>query len=226
MNTSKSIEEIKNDYHLFIDIQMGKFFKLVNQSAFLSEQEAQNILSKIMESYNKLIAHEHLRLDNTTIEAKTAWFNSIEIDFLGGTQALPKEPLSKESHRSMDNVVAYYDDIFPFLPKGSVLFLLFAGPALEAYGYSLDRFKKLMEGVTPSGIEKDVLQWAYDITALLSIAHRESNSSEKDKHYLKSLEIAKLELDDNIARKVVSQIYSNIEEHFADIKKNKGKNRR
>jgi len=223
MKPNKSIEEIKNDYHLFIDIQMGKFLKSANQSEFQSEKEAQNILGKIIEAYNNLIAPEHNRLDASTPEAKTSWFNSVEIDFFSLTQPVTNEPDVKETFRAMENVITSYDEMFPFLPKGAVLFLLFAGPALEAYGYSLERFKKLLDGEKPTDIEKNILQWAYDVTALLSIAYKEKKASSKDKYYFESLQIAKLELDENIARRVIAEIYTNIKEHFADLKTNQNK---
>jgi hypothetical protein len=43
---------------------------------------------------------------------------------------------------------------------------------------------------------------------------------------LKSLQIAKLELDDDTAIRVVAEIYTNIEEHFADLKTDKNKKRK
>jgi hypothetical protein len=223
MKLNKSIEEIKNDYHLFIDIQMGKYLKTVNRSEFNSEDEAKNILSKIIEAYNNFIAPEHDRLDNSPIDAKTAWFNSVEISFSPSIPAAKYEQDTKDTLLTMENVVASYDEMFPFLPKGAVLFLLFASPALEGYGYSIERFKKLLNGEKPTDIEKNILQWAYDVTAILSVAHKEKKASAKDKYYLKSLQIAKLELDADTARRVVAEIYTNIEEHFADLKKDKNK---
>jgi hypothetical protein len=101
MKLKKSIEEIKNDYHLFIDIQMGKFLKSVNQSEFHSEKEAQNILGKIIEVYNNLIAPEHDRLDNSTVEAKTVWFNSVEINFSNSTQLT----IEKNTLRAKESVI-------------------------------------------------------------------------------------------------------------------------
>lgn len=225
MNKTQSIEEIKNDYHLFIDIQMGKFLKSVNQTEFQSEKEAQNILGKIIEAYNTLIAPENDRLDNSTTEAKAAWFNSVEIDFSSFTPSVNYEPGVKDNFRALENVVASYDEMFPFLPKGAVLFLLFAGPALKAYGYSIERYKKLLDGEKPTPIEKNILQWAYDVTAILSVACKEKKSSAKDKYFLKSLQIAKLELDDDTARRVVSEIYTNIKEHFAELKTDQNKKR-
>jgi hypothetical protein len=226
MTPNKSIEEIKNDYHLFIDIQMGKYLKSVNQSEFQSEKEAQNILSKIIEAYNNLIATEHDRLDNSTTEAKAAWFNSVEIDFSNFTPSANHEQDIKDTFRAMENVVASYDEMFPFLPKGAVLFLLLAGPALEAYGYSIERYKKLLDGEKPTEIEKKILQWAYDVTAILSVACQEKKASAKDKYFLKSLQIAKLELDDDTARRVVAEIYTNIKEHFAELKTDENKKRK
>jgi len=81
MKLNKSIEKIKADYHLFIDIQVAKYLKSVKQSEFQTEQEAQNILGKVIKAYNRIIAPEHERLDNSTNEAKASWFNSIQIDY-------------------------------------------------------------------------------------------------------------------------------------------------
>lgn len=81
MTKQKSVEEIKADYNLFINIQMGKYFKLMNKAEFDSDEEAKRVLGKIVDEYNNSIAGEHARLDQSDLTAKTFWFNSVNIDF-------------------------------------------------------------------------------------------------------------------------------------------------
>lgn len=81
MKQNRSIEEIINDNHLFIDIRMRRYLESVNQSELISEVGAKNVLGKIIETSTNLIAPEHDRMDNSTTEAKAARFNSVNIDF-------------------------------------------------------------------------------------------------------------------------------------------------
>ncbi|MBU0560432.1 MAG: hypothetical protein KKG93_12785 [Bacteroidetes bacterium] len=80
MKKKNSIENIKADYRLLVDIQMGKYLRSVGRSEFISDTEAQYVISIIIAAYNDVIASNHERLDNSDLEDKTAWFNSVEID--------------------------------------------------------------------------------------------------------------------------------------------------
>jgi len=77
------IEKIKADYHLFVDVQMEKYLKKNKKTEFSSENEARLVIAKIIEAYNTTIAPEDKKLDNYTLKAKRAWFNSVNIDFGG-----------------------------------------------------------------------------------------------------------------------------------------------
>lgn len=223
---NNSIEQIKADYHLFIDIQMGKYLKSVNRSEFNSDAEAKNVLDKIIESYNKQIAPEHDRLDNSTNEAKAAWFNSVQINFLfsdSGSNSLNYKSKLKET---TPEVIKFYDKVFPFLPPGNILFVLLAVPALEAYGYPYQRFSKLLEGEKPSAIEKDILRWGYTITLYLMSAFIEKKEADKKKALSYAIETANKELDEITTHKVISEINDNINEHFASMKKSKNKKKK
>lgn len=226
MKFNKPIEEIKNDYHLFIDIQRGKYLKSVNQSEFRSDQEAQNILGKIIEAYSNLIAPGHERLDNSTIEAKATWFNSLQIDYSAKSYPTNSETYKSKIRTTSKEMVLFYDKIFPYLPPGSIIFLLFSGPALEAYGYPFLRFKKLMNAEKPTEIEKDILRWAYSVTMYLLAAYTEKTETEKNKFFAESLNVVQAELEPDVARKVIAEIYANIEEHFAYMKEIKTKSER
>lgn len=170
MKPNKPIEQIQQDYHLFLDIQMGKYLKSVNRSEFNSEDEAKNVLGKIIDAYNTLIAPKHDRLDNSTTETKTDWFNSVEINFQTTTANQTKNngTNGREALKEMENC---YDDPFPFLPEGAVFYLILAGPALEAYGYSIERFNEVIQGKTPTPIEEDLFLWAYNLTAEIMQAY-------------------------------------------------------
>jgi len=79
---NKSPLDINNDAKLFIDIQVWKYFQSKHMQKFATKEEAKKIIDKIIYTYNRLIAPEHVRLDNSSLEAKTAWFNSVEIDYI------------------------------------------------------------------------------------------------------------------------------------------------
>lgn len=223
MKNQPNFESITSDYHLFVDIQMGKYFNSVNKKEFSNEEEAKTIIGIILQTWNNKIAYQHKRLDTSTIEAKTAWFNSVDIDFRNKTNV--KEPKSGKPNirEATHEMIGYYDDLFPFLPEGAVIFLLFAGPALEAYGYSLERFNKIIDGEKPAEIEKELLSWAYDITFGVMSAYLEKTFEKRDLILSASVKIAEEELDKKNAEEVVKKIYSNIEQHFADLHKDKNK---
>jgi hypothetical protein len=220
MKLNESIEKFKKDYHLFIDIQMGKYLKSVNQSEFQSDKEAQNVLGKIIEAYNELIAPEHDRLDNSTTEAKAAWFNSIQINFSENTQKKLLSEKEKIRQASLD-MIGYYDELLPFLPKGSVALLLFADPALEEYGYSISRLTKILDGEKPTEIEKDILNWAVKISSLVMSSYLSKKSSDKEKNYKLAVEIACEEFDRDTALSVIAEIFSAIKKHFTELKEEK-----
>lgn len=217
----KSIEEIKADYHLFIDIQMGKYLKSVNRGEFNSDAEAKNVLDKIIETYNKLISPEHDRLDNSITEAKASWFNSIQIDYPSPASVSHTINYKNKLQETSLEAIELYDELFSFLPPGNFVFLLLAVPALEAYGYPFQRLSKLLDGETPSAIEKDILRWAYTITLYLMSAFIEKKETDKKKALSYAIEIVNKELDEISTQKVISEINANIKEHFAFAKKRK-----
>lgn len=216
----KSIEEIKADTHLFIDIQMGKYLSSRNKSEFSSDEEAKLIMDKIIEIYNQEIAADHLRLDNLNEAGKVSWFNSVEIDF-----EKPVNNYPPAENFPINNVtkefISFYNDEFSFLPESAIMYLMFAGPALEAYGYPLERFKKIADGEEPTEIEKDILRWAYDLSFGISIAYLEKNEVKKEKFLDASFYLACEKLDNKTSAKVVEDIYANYEEDFAELHKNK-----
>ncbi|MBU0558913.1 MAG: hypothetical protein KJ799_10565 [Bacteroidetes bacterium] len=208
MKKQKSINEIRVDNNLFVDIQMGKYLKKFSKSDFDSEREAQMVTGKIIASWNGEICHEHERLDNSSLESKTAWFNSVEIDF-------DKDDSFDESTGDMEKeMIERFDDVFYFLPKYAIMFLLFAGPAFEAYEYPIERFSELADGEEPTEIEEELLIWAYDIAFNVMGAFFKKKKFEKEHLLDEAYEIAIEELDPETASEVVLEIYSNIEKHF------------
>jgi hypothetical protein len=219
----KSIEEIRADYHLFIDIQMGKYFKGKGKTEFSSDEEAKWILDKIVRAYNQKIASDHLHLDNLNEAAKASWFNSVEIDFEKPHNShLPFEniPGIKKETREF---ISFYDDLLPFLPEAAIVYLMNAGPAFEAYGYSFERFEKIIDGEDPTEIEEDLLLWAYDIALSVAQAYLEKDKAKKEKFLSIAIAIANEELDEKTSVDVVAEIYANYKEIFSEHKKKKQK---
>ena len=48
MKKQKLIDEIRADYHLFFDIQIGKYLKQVNKGEFDTQAEAKRIINKLL----------------------------------------------------------------------------------------------------------------------------------------------------------------------------------
>lgn len=223
---NKSIEEIKADYHLFLDIQMDRYLQSRNKSEFSNEEEAECVLKKIVETYNTKIAADHLRLDNLNKEAKIEWFNSVNIDL--GTPDILSEPekIIPDTDKTARKLISFYDNLFAFLPEGAVLYIINAGPAFEALGYPVERFKKLIEGEEPTEIEKDILEWAYDLGSNAALAAFEKDEFKKQKYLNRAILIAKEELEEESAPGVVAAIYKNFEKPFPDFKKQKHKSKK
>jgi len=214
MTTNKTIEEIRADYHLFIDIQMGKYLKQVKRESFQSKDEAQKVLGKIIDAYNNKVAAQHERLDNSSLEAKVAWFNFIEINFddaAAGSSFLFDD--EEEISGSSDDSMEHFDNLFPFLPKRSVIFLTYASPAFEAFGYPLEKLNKLMDGQRPTVKEKELLVWAYDIAFGVMGFHIEKDTAIKEMILKKTVKIARKKLKANTAQKVVEKILADIEDN-------------
>jgi hypothetical protein len=94
---------------------------------------------------------------------------------------------------------------------------------LQAFGYPLERFQKIIEGEEPTEIEEDLLLWAYDLSFEISNAFLEKNKVEKEKLIDWAITIAEEELDDETALDVVAQIYANYEESLCGLEKGKTK---
>ena len=218
------MDKTRADYHLFIDIQMGKYLKQVRRTEFKSEIEAKTVIGKIIESYNKFIAPENDRLDNSGNEAKTAWFNSVEAEF--GDIDKEIDSFGRKFNIEFNKAMDYYDNLFPFLPEKSMTVLIFAGPALEAYGLPLKRFTALLNGDKITEIEKGILLWAYNLSSMTMAGFRQKTKKIRDKFLQEALEIAMEELEEKISIDVVAKIYQNLEEQFTGKNKNIGKKRK
>lgn len=215
----KSVEEIKADYHLFFDIQMGKYLKSKNKSAFSSDEEAGNIMKQIIDVYNERIAPDHHRLDNSDETAKISWFNSVEIDFQNTGSKSPHSKNFPDMRKITNELILFYNEMFPFLPEGSILYLINAGPALGAFGYPPNRVEELLQGKEPTEFEKEILRWACDLAFKATDAYLEEDKFKKEKKLVQAVWIAEEKLDKDMSLDVVSEIYASVEANFAERKK-------
>ncbi len=206
----RTIKEIKEDYNLFIDIQINKYLKSVDKTEFSDEQEATLVLRRIFYTYNVTIADEHLKLTNLNREAKEKWFESIEIDF---DQDNDDDISEFEDYDEFEEATESFYERFPFLPEGSIVALLFVGPALEAYGMPFERFNTLLRGEDEcTEIEEDLLIWAFDLTLTIMEAVAERNKKKKEKILNEAFIIAQQELNKEDSRKVINAIVKDIKE--------------
>jgi hypothetical protein len=214
MNKKKSIEEIKADYHLFVDIQMGKYFKLKNKSEFSNEEEAKKILGAIVEAYNKNIAANHVRLDNSDKTAKVSWFNSIEIDFESdkrNQKSNKKKELSEEKYeRAPEAIIDKELDLIPYCYT-----------VLSTLGYKFERMREIISGEQPSEIESELIQWSFKIVRLVNKAVHIKSASKAvdilDEAYYLLLE----KMDKPDAKRTLSNLHDFILSDFNKKKRKK-----
>ncbi|MCL6495951.1 MAG: hypothetical protein K6T54_14405 [Ignavibacterium sp.] len=208
----RTIKEIKEDYNLFVDIQINKYLKTVDKKEFSDEQEATSVLRRIFYTYNVDISDEHLKLTNLKREAKEKWFESIEIDF---DQNVSDENSKLEdiTNDDLEKATEFFYERFPFLPDGSIVALLFVGPALEAYGLPAERFYTLMRGEDEcTEMEEDLLIWAFELTLTVMESVFEKSKNRREKAFKEALSIAMEEFDEANALEVIEEIASIIKE--------------
>ena len=219
------MEKIKEDYHLFIDVQIGKYFKQTGKNEFSSEGEVKTVLAKIIEVYNNLIAPEHERLHHSTTEAKTAWFNTIHVNFSNTKYNYEKSQYTVEN--VIVNLLSPNDMMLSFLPKDASLIMMFAGPALDAYGLPFERFQSLAAGAEITANEKRMFRWVFDLTKCVSVAYSTRGKKLKEQFMAHAVRIAQQELNPESSAEVVSKIYQIIKEQLSimgKVSKKKNKN--
>jgi len=206
----KTIEDVKKDYHHFIDIQMEKYFKLTGKKSFESEQEAKLVLDEIVICYNDKVASERLKLDNLNPIAKKNWFKSIEINY---SKIISNQDDSfKDFDISIEEVSKNFNNIFDYLPKDSISVFIFCSPALEAFGMPFNRFQEIVEGAEQAEIEKEAIDWAFEVTVFTMDSALARSKTKKKKSYAMAVEAARDFLELEQAEAVVKNIYNNIAE--------------
>lgn len=213
----RTIEEIKEDYNLFFDIQINKYLKTVDRTEFKDEQEASLVLRRIFYTYNVTIADEHLKLTNLKREAKEKWFESIEIDF---DQDDSDEISTFEDFTNDDfeKAADFFYERFPFLPDGSMVALLFVGPALDAYGLPAERFHSLLKGEDEcTEFEEDLLSWAFELTLTVMESVFDESKKRREKAFKEALSIAMEEFDKDDALLLIEAITTNMKEFGKEL---------
>jgi hypothetical protein len=208
----KSIDKVKQDYHLFIDIQRSKYFKSQKKETFDNDAEAKIVLDEIIKAYNDIVAPEHLKLDNLNPVAKNQWFNQIEIDFSKIINEINE--FDEEFDLQLDYVSKEFDEKFSFLPKGSMHIFVFSGPALDAFGLPIERFETLVKGEKATEVEKDLIEWAFEVTLNVMDAVFSKSKKIKRNKLMHAIGIALEFLDNDTSEKVVQAIFHNILDTF------------
>lgn len=168
MKKQKLIDEIRADYHLFFDIQIGKYLKQVNKGEFDTQAEAKRIINKIINIWNEKISVEKEKLDTLDKAAKAGWFNSIEIDFINTNidkyrRVIPAK--IKPSNEIMGKVL-------PGLTDSELNLVPFCWTLLEPHGYKYERMRDIIAGSEPLEIEIELIRWAYKIVNTIDKALR------------------------------------------------------
>jgi hypothetical protein len=177
MKKQKSIEEMKADYHLFIDIQMGKYLRQNNKDEFDSHAEAKDIIGKILTTWNSKIAVEKEKLDTLDVAAKAGWFNSIEIHYLQDKT----EKQSSEKPGNIEPSTGVMNKIFPGISNSELDLIPFCWALLEPLGYKYERMREIIAGSVPAEIEIQLFRWSHEIVSIVNKAvHAKLESKAKD----------------------------------------------
>ncbi len=224
----RTIEEIKEDYNLFFDIQINKYLKSVDRTEFKDEQEASLVLRRIFYTYNITIADEHLKLTNLKREAKEKWFESIEIDFDDSID-IETSDFGSLDQDMLQDILNNFHERFPFLAEDSIIAFPFVGPALEAYGLPAERFYTLLRGEDEcTEFEEDLLIWAFELTLTVMEYVFDKSKKRREKAFKEALSIAMEEFDEDVALEIVNDIAAGIKEFekVYDIQNSKDKKKK
>lgn len=210
MKKQKTITEIKEDYHLFIDIQMGKYFRKRNIIEFETEKEAKAILGQIIAAWNKYVAAQHQKHDRLDKAGVAAWFNSIEINF-GNTHEqeskFGNELPSKNNESIIEQLSDKELDLIPYCYT-----------VLNALGYKFERMREIISGTQPSELESELIQWSFKIVKLVNKAvHTKSASKAEDildEAYYMILE----KMDKPEAKKTLLNLHGHLLKDFNKLK--------
>ena len=135
MKKQKTIEEVKEDYHLFIDIQMGKYFRKKNITEFETENEAKFVLGQIISAWNKNVASNHEKHDSFDKSGIVSWFNSIEIEF---------DNMSEQESKTSNEFTIQKNDYIPGKVSDKELDLIpYCYTVLNAIGYKFERMREI-----------------------------------------------------------------------------------
>jgi hypothetical protein len=213
MKKQKTITEIKEDYHIFIDLQMGKYFRTKNINEFQTENEAKAVLGRIITGWNKYVAANHKKFDKVDKAGVAAWFNSIEIDFEGIPEQETKT-VNKMTFQKNENITEQISDKeLDLIPYCYIV--------LNALGYKFERMSEIMSGAQPSEFESELIQWSFKTVRLVNKAvHTKStNKAENilDKAYYMLLE----KMDKPEAKKTLLDLHGHLLDDFNKRKQKK-----
>lgn len=76
-----SVDKLFDDMYHFKKIQSWRYFQTKKKKEFTSEEEVTKVIAIINDAWNKHIAPEKEKLDNSTVEEINKWFDSIDLDF-------------------------------------------------------------------------------------------------------------------------------------------------
>jgi hypothetical protein len=216
MKKQKTIEEMKADYHLFMDIQMGKYLQKNNKNEFDSNDEAKDVIGKIINKWNEKIAVEKEKLDALDEAAKTGWFNSIEIEF----NHLVTESLDPVITTGSVKPIGLIDKIFPELSNSQMELVPYCRAVLEPLGYKYDRMREIIAGIEPTEIEIELFRWAYEIVNIVNRAVKVKSAIKAEEIMDTAYYMACERLDKEAAKNVIIKIQKYL---LKEIKKKKKK---
>lgn len=208
-----------DDVWHFHKIMSERYFKQVGRTEFETKKEAERVHSAIMQAWNKSVVPRSKELDAMTAAEKTAFFESVPIDYSKPFQPptnIRKRGKSKEERgigtAKERKFLRMMDTRFGFLPpSGGVKLLLFGTPALFAVGFTEKRFRAIMDGDLPTVEEEEQCEWAYDIVEKVLRATYQKGNPEEIEAMMEAMQTAREVLDEQSAVLVVQTIRQMIE---------------
>lgn len=212
----KSIKQIQDDLHLFIEIQVSKYLVNAGKSQFNDENELAQTAEIIMKAYNEKIASDHLRLDNLSPDSKVKWFESVEIDW----SLLQDEPDSEdmdddllpEDEEEVEEMRRWFYKHFPSLPDNSFEIFFTSLPALKKAGIPSEKLVEILHGRKPNRYEEDMFYWGLALTSQIIYSQQVKGKAARIKAARKAMEIASQSLSKEDAEDVINEMKSIFDE--------------
>ncbi len=204
MISKEKIEALRESYHLFVDIQMEKYFKENNKNEFDNKTEAEFVVNKIMHKWNTKISPD-AEIDNLDKADKIKLFNSIKIDFKNDNKTIKNRPKEKSGPTNIfvPGEKNSEKDLEKFIPYSILV--------LDKLGYKFERLREIfLKKDEPSPVEQELIVWALMIVSLFYKTVISKSNKEKEAKLRKVLRM----LEEKLSPEDTQKALEDLQYHF------------